>query len=105
MKQPIDSKWPYMPATRRDLYFRVINDYADLHAITHRLHFLNEYFPPDKIDLALKWLVAHHIIGRHFVAWFKTECKNSDLEMHRLLLAIANNEEVGRVIAGKNFVI
>lgn len=95
--------WDSMPAIRRELYFRIIDGHPNLHAIGHRLHFLDEHFPPEKLQPALVWLVANNITGQVFINWFNQVCKQSDLEMHRLLISIVNNEAIGAVVAGKNF--
>lgn len=92
-----------MPARRRELYFRVIDTYQDIHAITHRLHFLDNHFPPNKLDQALAWLVLNGTVGAKFIRWFKEECKSSDLEMHRMLLSVIDNVALQPVIAGRNF--
>lgn len=92
-----------MTARRRELFFRVIDNYADINAIGFRLHFLTDRFPSHQLDEALAWLVANNLTGPKFVEWFKTQCKNSDLEMHRFLLMVVDNSKLGAVIAGKNF--
>lgn len=92
-----------IPAQRRTLYFKVIDGYSKLHLIAQRLHFLEDHFPPDKIDTALKWLVSNRLVHAKFVEWFKIECHNSDLEMHRKLLQVVDNAPLGKVIAGRNF--
>ncbi len=89
---------------RRELYFRVIDGHLDLHAIAQRLHFLEDHFPAHHLESAMRWLIANNITGGHFVRWFKGPCKNSDLEMHRLLLAILENTQLAPVIAGRNFI-
>lgn len=88
---------------RRELYFRIIDTYPDIHPITYRLHFLNDHFPPNKLDRALTWLISNQTTGAKFVSWFKVECKNSDLEMHRLLLSAVDNDALKPVVAGRNF--
>lgn len=92
-----------IPPQRRELYFRLIDNHPNLHAIAHRLHFLDSHFPPAKLDAALKWLTTNNVTGSRFVEWFKVECKNSDLEMHRLLLSVVDNGKLKPVIAGRNF--
>ncbi len=92
-----------MTTRRRELYFRIIDSYADIHPITHRLHFLDNHFPPEKLDKALAWLISNDTTGRKFVSWFTVECKGSDLEMHRLLLSAVDNQKLRPVIAGRDF--
>jgi len=92
-----------IPPHRRELYFRVINGEQDFHPITLRLHFLNDHFPPAKLDAALKWLIRHNVIGKQFVNWFRIQCGNSDLTMHAKLLEVVDNAGFARPIAGKNF--
>lgn len=92
-----------MDPLRRELYLRILNDEADFHPITMRLHFLDDHFPPHQLDDALRWLVRSDLIGVRFASWFKHVCAGSDLEMHRLLLAVLANKKVGAVVAGKNF--
>lgn len=92
-----------MSPQRRELFLRVINDYAEFHVITNRLYFLDQHFPPHQVDRALAWLILSGTIGRKFVTWFSDECHNSDLEMHRTLLAIIANKDKERLIAGRNF--
>ncbi len=92
-----------MTNRRRELYFRVIDNYPNVHAITFRLHFLDNHFPPNKLDRALAWLVLNGISGTKFLDWFKVECKSSDLEMHRLLVSVVDNADLKPVIAGRNF--
>lgn len=92
-----------IPNARRNLYLKIVDNYADYHAITNRLYFLDDHFPPNQLDDALKWLVSNNIRGRTFVSWFTHVCAASDLEMHRLLLAVLENLKPDRVIIGKNF--
>jgi hypothetical protein len=92
-----------IPPHRREIYFRIINGEQDFHPITLRLHFLNDHFPIDKLDRALKWLIAHNIVGKLFVNWFRMQCHNSDLEMHSRLLRVVDNMPLAPIIAGKNF--
>jgi hypothetical protein len=95
--------WQDLPELRRELYLSVIDSYHDLHEIALRLHFLDNHFPLEKLDIALKWLVVNKITGGEFVAWFKYSCKGSDLEMHRLLLAIIDHLKLAPIISGRNF--
>ena len=88
---------------RRELFFRIIDNYSDLHAITWRLHFLNSHFPPHQLDVALGWLVSNNVTGRNFVSWFKVQCQNSDLEMQRKLLEVVSNSGLVPIVVGKNF--
>lgn len=99
---PVQDDYPMTPK-RRDLYLRVVDDYPDYAKITHRLFFLDDHFPPNKLDAALAWLVLHQVTGVRFTYWFKEECKSSDLEMHRLLLSIVDNIAAPAVVAGRNF--
>lgn len=94
----------YIPDHRRELYFRIIDDYGvDFHLLAHRLHFLEEHFPLEKLDAALRWLINENFTGVRFVNWFKHSCKGSDLEMHRVLLAVLDHAQLAPVIAGRNF--
>lgn len=85
------------------MYFKVISDYSDLHAITQRLFFLDDHFPPNKLDSALRWLIKNHLVGKKFVQLFKVQCESSDLELHRFLLQVVDNTKLSPLIAGKNF--
>lgn len=89
---------------RRDLYLRIVESKKDnVHPITMRLFFIEDHFPTEKVESALKWLIKNNYTGSKFVSWFNSECQGSDLIMHRKLLEIVNNEDVTKVIAGKNF--
>jgi hypothetical protein len=101
MTKPEDA-YPMSPQ-RRELFMRILNDEIDIHPITMRLHFLADHFPPEQIDSALKWLISNNLIGKRFVAWFTYVCKGSDLELHRLLLAVLANSKLAPVVAGRNF--
>lgn len=92
-----------IPEHRRQLYLRILDNYRDFHPITQRFYFLDDHFPPPKLDKALRWLVENNYTGIRFLNWFKQVCSNSDLEMHRNLLMVVNNEELPKVVAGKNF--
>lgn len=92
-----------MSEKRRELYFKIIDHARDIHPITLRLHFLDNHFPLEKLDLALGWLVQHNYTGRSFLLWFEHVCKNSDLEMHRILLSIVEKAGLTHIVAGKNF--
>jgi len=94
--------YPMSPA-RRELFMRILDNEIDIHPITMRLHFLDNHFPPEKLDNALTWLVANNLIGKRFISWYTFVCKNSDLELHRLLLAVLANAQLAPVVAGKNF--
>lgn len=96
----------YIPPHRKQIYFRIIDNVSaqNLHPITLRLHFLEEHFPPNKLDEALIWLVKNNVTGLRFINWFNHQCKSSDLEMHARLIAIVdNNRIIERPIAGKTF--
>lgn len=92
-----------IPPYRRELYLRIINDVEDFHLITQRLYFLDDHFPPAKLDHALAWLIASNFVGKSFENWFKIVCKASDLEMHRILISVLANLAPDRLVAGKNF--
>lgn len=94
-----------IPPHRRELYYRIINGERDFHPITLRLHFLNDHFPPDKIDRALTWLVKYNVVGKAFISWFRMQCHASDLEMHSRLLTVVENVKNITPVAGKNFKI
>lgn len=102
-----DNRWTEIPEKRRELYFTVFNGFSinsttgDL--IFYRLGFLNEHFPDDKIDKALRWLIDNHLTGPKFCDWFQGPCKGSDLQMHANLLTIVNNELALRIVARQNF--
>lgn len=90
---------------RRELMFRIIDNRKDHEPITYRLCYLQEHFPPHKLDLALQWLVSNNFVGLRFLMWFDYECRVSDLQMIEKLLRIVDNAPVGPLIAGKNFKI
>lgn len=92
-----------IPPHRRELYLRILDNYRDFHPITSRFYFLDDHFPPQQLDKALRWLIKNDLVGIRFLNWFKHICSNSDLEMHRNLLAVVNNQELPAVVAGKNF--
>jgi hypothetical protein len=93
-----------MSPERREMFLRLVDTMRPpAHEVSWRLHFLDNHFPPDKLDRALRWLIKNDLVGKKFVMWFKSECKNSDLEMHRYLLRVVDNDSLGPVIAGKNF--
>jgi len=97
-------KFDDISPVRRESYFRIINNEADFHPITYRLHYLNMHFPDSKLDLALSWLVKNNVVGQVFLNWFKVQCSNSDLEMHsRLLTIVDNSKGFLPIVAGKNF--
>lgn len=82
---------------------RILDGQVDIHPITMRLHYLDDHFPPHLLPAALKWLMANNIVGQSFVRWFKFICSNSDLEMHRILLAVVQNAAAAPLFANKNF--
>jgi len=92
-----------IPEKRREYYLRIVNDKIDHFLITQRLYYLNDHFPIDKLDHALKWLVINNVIGDNFINWFKFVCKQSDLFMHKELLSIVENDQINNIIYGKNF--
>ena len=92
-----------MTDRQRQLYFQIIDNKPDIHSIAFRLYFLAEYFPPHKLDKALHWLVSHKIVGNEFLKWHRVVCDGSDLQMHKNLLHIVDNDEPLAIIAGKNF--
>ena len=96
---------PYFISTeRRNLFLRIVDNYPAVDEIALRLHFLDNHFPPQLLDSALKWLIANRVTGRKFVYWFKEDRMGSDLEVHRFLLRVVENQKgTLHVIAGKNF--
>lgn len=94
-----------IPQHRRELYFKIIDTYQNIHPITLRLYFLNDHFPPQLLDFALHWLIRNRFVGQEFVLWFQSVCKNSDLEMQRYLLAQIQRDNLAPLVAGKNFIL
>lgn len=95
-----------MTDARRQLNLRIHNDEIDpvqSGRITAALYFLDQHFPPKHLNKALIWLIDNNYIGRRFLAWYDLIAKASDLEMHRLLLSIVENDVLKPIIAGKNF--
>ena len=95
-----------MTDARRQLNLRIHNDEIDpglSTKITTALYFLDQHFPPKHLTKALIWLIENNYIGRRFLAWYDHIAKGSDLEMHRLLLSIVENDVLKPIIAGKNF--
>jgi hypothetical protein len=92
-----------IPPARREMYLRIVGNVTDVHPITHRLHFLDTHFPPNKLDKALSWLCKNNVTGDYFVKWFRQYCSNSDLEMVARLLRIVDNAPILPVVAGRNF--
>jgi hypothetical protein len=108
-----------MTEVRRELNLRIVNGETDqiiLHQITRPLYFLDQYFPPKHLNKALIWLIEHGLIGKNFIAWYNAKtplklgkvthaagCCGSDLEMHRILLSVVENDVLKPLIAGKNF--
>lgn len=93
----------YIPAHRKQLYFRVIDNYFVDHIVLYRMFFLDEHFPPYKLDRALAWLIAAGYTGKAFADWWKYTCRGSDLELHRTLLAELDKVDLMPIVAGKNF--
>ncbi len=94
----------YIDPHRKELYFRVLNNTPHLTmAIAARLHFLQEHFPPHRLDTALGWLIRNELVGKVFLNWYQGQCGNSDLEMHRILIAVIDNAAIAPLYAGKNF--
>lgn len=101
-----------MGPVRRELYMRILNgEKATLPGNVHnikfsiiatKLHFLDDHFPPKHLNKALIWLIENGIIGNAFIKWFNETCK-TELEMHRLLLSIVENDVLKPIIAGQNF--
>lgn len=87
----------------RNLMMKIIDNHHDVHPVAMRLYFLFDHFPPNKLDKVLTWLVSNRLTGFSFVSWFNSECKGSDLEMHRFLLSVVDNLSLNRVISGKDF--
>lgn len=92
-----------MTPRRRELYLKILDNWPEVHEITVRLYFLDDHFPPDKLEKALKWLISNNLTGRRFVSWFNHVCSKSDLELHRNLLAVVDNSDQTPLIAGRNF--
>lgn len=97
---------------RRELYLQILNgepakfagNISNIHfsIITTKLHFLENHFPPKHLNKALIWLINNGIVGKKFSKWFNETCK-TELEMHRLLLSIVENDVLKPIIAGQNF--
>jgi hypothetical protein len=101
--EKITDQFVDIPAKRREMYFKIIDNYPNFHLITLRLYFLDSHFPPLKLDSALRWLLNARLTGYNFIGWWTNVCKGSDLEMHRILLAILDKMPIASVIAGRNF--
>lgn len=98
---------PFIPEYRRQIFFKIIDEFINIHDIALRMYFLNDHFPPQLLDKALNLLIARRLIGAEFLAWFRSVCKSSDLEMHRILFAELQKENAAslHLVAGKNFKI
>lgn len=99
---------PMIPPHRIEMHLRIINDHQNHQPITLRLCYLEEHFPPNLLDKALRWLIENNLIGSKFVMWFDQQCidatgKVSDLQMLANLLRVVENSPVDKIIAGKNF--
>ena len=92
-----------MTPERRELYLSIFDGYNPPHDLLNRLHFLDDHFPPRKLDRALAWLVRGQLTGATFMNWYNVVCKKSDLEMLRVLVAVVDNQRQGALIAGENF--
>lgn len=92
-----------IPEERRALYFRILDREILINEIGPRLHYLEDHFPPNQLNDALKWLTSNNIVGPKFTSWYRVECKGSDLEMTTRLVAIVNNAPIAPLIGGKNF--
>ena len=90
----------------RKLMLNLIHDAGDIHEVTFRLAFLDQHFPPAKLEAALTWLGRQGLRGQRFIQWFHGECKGSNLEMHRTLLSAVEKpttSDVRRIMSGKDF--
>jgi len=102
VKASIADAYP-IPQARRNLYLRIVNGEPDHQRITQALFFLDDHFPPNKLDSALAWLISNGLVGHIFTGWIAQACSGSHLEMHRELLKVVDNQLAGALIAGKNF--
>lgn len=98
---------PFIPEYRRQLFFKIIDEFPNIHDIALRMYFLNDHFPPQLLDKALNLIITRRLIGVEFLAWFRNVCQSSDLEMHRILFSELQKENAAQLhlIAGKNFKI
>lgn len=92
-----------MPDYRRDLCFKIIEIEPLIHPVCQRLYFLDQHFPLEKLDAALRWLIDNGLTGRKFLAWYQAACKGSDLELHRTLLSVVDNAKLAPIVSGRNF--
>lgn len=90
----------------RKLMLNIIHNYSEFHEVTSCLYFLDTHFPENKLEAALKYLLAMGLKGDKFVQWFKFDCQGSALEMHRKLLTAVerptDKSEIRKVLAWKD---
>lgn len=83
---------------KRKLYLEILDGLSPPHGVTTRLHYLDSHFPPNKILLALEYLISNKIKGRKFLEWYQTTCLNSDLTMMAELMRVVEHEQRRRVL-------
>lgn len=90
----------------RRLYLKVWAGHEPKHVIASRLHYLDCHFPGDKLKPAIRWLIQNGLTGARFVEFVNQDCSGSNLELHRMLLAILYREhkKAVHILAGKDFV-
>jgi len=65
---------PFIAEYRRQLFFKIIDEFPNIHDIALRMYFLNDHFPPQLLDKALNLLITRRLIGVEFLAWFRNVC-------------------------------
>lgn len=99
-----DSSAPLVSMTkeRRTLLLRIWAGYRPVHDVTMPLYHLDTHFPQAAVDDALRALIRSGLTGAYFVAWFREDCKNSYLEMHRKLVSMLEKMPERSMFAGKD---
>ena len=93
-----------VPAYLVDRAFRIWDGHEPKHEVSVPLEYLMLHFPLYKLRPALDWLINNKIVGKRFAEFYKFDCGESRLHLHKLLLAkIAKEKDLSPVMAGKDF--
>lgn len=88
------------------LCVKIANDQNKNLIVIGALDYLCNVIPSDRITFYLSWLDKNDLRGKRFYDWFKSECKSSHIEMHKIIKSNLERLNLSdtKVIYGKDFI-
>ena len=74
-----------IPKSALALFYKIKGNHLDAHNFAYYLEYLTFHLPEGKLVPALEWLIKNKLTEDRFIEFVQGECKNSGLELIRLI--------------------